>query len=668
MRCTSFLAALCLVTALSAPGLYADGCFVWNKGADIAEPSQKAIILYRDGREDLILQVKYTGPVDEFGWIVPVPGKPAVEKASMKCFYELSEFVQREGRSGRGKGLGDQGPGVEVIELKTVGDYDVAVLAATDAKALAGWLARHRFKWPAGRRDVLDHYVKKKWYFVAAKVHLARAKTDTALAKRLRSGELHPLKMTFDTAECVYPLKISSVNKGPSEVHLYVFGPRPLVTDRMDFFSETHWSGPVDVKKLQACVKDLPRLARGKWFLVKHRRVFYPKAMADLTLRPCEGEDWGRARNRFLARYFTKCREQFFEDLREYERLLGHSQLNNISYGYRGRLHNELGYVDALGKAAPDVAADLALDLIKNDDVWLLRRLFQHTIDADLDAVSTRLGRKVLELRDPKARRYRLRRAYVDLLLRLGAKAGAGVALLLEAFPKPGDGRRLNDFPVPPEQMGILVRNCPGRKGVDRLVGHLKHPHTAKYVVPAFWYVRSEKAVEPLIALLAPRDLDRYYARNIIRALGHSGDGRAVGPLVQKLDQDPQAALPALGGVDPDRAYRTASGWLGEVALANRKAAWRYVGYADLSDERRAAVRKAVFDQVEGEKAPELLYPMARALIHQTRPGDAAVSKAAKALEHIRGRLSRAGRHNLDIEIRAWKKRLGRPADAKPGT
>src|SRR5580658_1352469 len=75
---------------------HADGVFVftWNKQIDINEPTQKAVILYDQGREDLVLQVKYEGPAEEFGWLVPVPALPEVKKGSMDCFYELSRLTQ----------------------------------------------------------------------------------------------------------------------------------------------------------------------------------------------------------------------------------------------------------------------------------------------------------------------------------------------------------------------------------------------------------------------------------------------------------------------------------------------------------------------------------------------------------------------------------------------
>lgn len=58
-RSRLFLA--CLATLASAADLRADGCFVlplfvWNRFKDINEPTQKAILLYDAGREDMILR------------------------------------------------------------------------------------------------------------------------------------------------------------------------------------------------------------------------------------------------------------------------------------------------------------------------------------------------------------------------------------------------------------------------------------------------------------------------------------------------------------------------------------------------------------------------------------------------------------------------------------
>lgn len=219
----------------------ADGCFVWNKEKDIAEPTQKAILIYDAGREDLILQVKYEGPVDEFGWLIPVPNLPTVQKGSMECFYELSRYTQEKfpfsPHAGRGRGLGDNSEAVQLHEIKTVGAYEVAVLSTKNAGSLENWLATNHFSFPKDKTAVLDSYIKQRWYFVAVKVHTGGGflnwLANWRYQSKLASGELHPLQISFVSDQCVFPLKISSVSGKPSEVQVYVLSPEPFIEKGM---------------------------------------------------------------------------------------------------------------------------------------------------------------------------------------------------------------------------------------------------------------------------------------------------------------------------------------------------------------------------------------------------------------------------------------------------
>src|SRR4029077_9031025 len=135
IRPTSLLIAAIVMFATTSDG---DGCFVfrWNKEKDINEPTQKAIILHDQGREDLVLQVKYEGPAEDFGWVIPVPGQPEVRKGSMEPFYELSKLTQKQFGDGRHmmsaamSSRGGEEPEVKVIEVKTVGAYEVAILSS----------------------------------------------------------------------------------------------------------------------------------------------------------------------------------------------------------------------------------------------------------------------------------------------------------------------------------------------------------------------------------------------------------------------------------------------------------------------------------------------------------------------------------------------------------
>lgn len=252
----TLLALTFAIASLPAPSAVADGCFVfkWNKTIDISEPTQKAIIVHDAGRENLLLQVKYEGPLEEFGWLIPVPSLPTVEKGSMEPFYELSKLTQREfglrqggaylGGSG-GKGIQDES--IKVVQIKTVGAYEVAILSAQDAGSLERWLKAHDYSIPEGKGEIVSDYIRKEWYFVAAKIQLdgdvafkmvnsASPKTseDTGAARkllerRLSAGELHPLLISFDSPRCIFPLKISSITGKPSEISLYVLSHEPLL-------------------------------------------------------------------------------------------------------------------------------------------------------------------------------------------------------------------------------------------------------------------------------------------------------------------------------------------------------------------------------------------------------------------------------------------------------
>lgn len=251
-----FLVLVVLVLIRPPDVALADGCFVfkWDKKIDINEPTQKAIIVHDAGREEMLLQVKYEGPLEEFGWLIPTPSLPKVEKGSMEPFYELSQLTQKrfgtpQAHATRGmlNAAGEGHEAVKVIEIKTVGAYEVAVLSAQESGSLARWLQEHDYSLPEGKSEIIDEYVRRGWYFIAAKIELnkgvdlkrvasggsknvqSRTSARKMIQLKLSSGELHPLLISFDTAKPVFPLKISAVGDKPSEVSLYVISKEALL-------------------------------------------------------------------------------------------------------------------------------------------------------------------------------------------------------------------------------------------------------------------------------------------------------------------------------------------------------------------------------------------------------------------------------------------------------
>ncbi len=227
-----YILFLILFMAVVLSDVYGDGCFVWKKGADLNEPSQKAIIYWRKGKEVLILQVKYEGQAEDFAWIVPLPSRPEVTTidADKSPFAEISLYTQLRRRWGRkGSSITSEAADelVTVLERKTVGVYDIAVLSATDPEALNKWLNNNGYAFPMQRRDLLEYYTKKNWVYVAMKIDPNALEKDEI--KKLKVGELQPIRFSFAADEMVYPLKISSSNAGKTELLLYLLADGPML-------------------------------------------------------------------------------------------------------------------------------------------------------------------------------------------------------------------------------------------------------------------------------------------------------------------------------------------------------------------------------------------------------------------------------------------------------
>ena len=197
-------------------------------------PTQQAVILYKDGKESLTIEVP---PLEdtEFAWVVPTPAYPEVKKGDASIFPKLSNEVFRKlfskfilNKYTSGMGLTAKGdeeekkpePPVIVHERKTVGKFDTAILSAKDPSALLNWLDENNFYFPENGKPALDFYVNKKWYFVAMKV----INTE-------KGESLHPVEFIFKTDKPVYPMKMTSIEGGTSKVNLYVFADREMGSD-----------------------------------------------------------------------------------------------------------------------------------------------------------------------------------------------------------------------------------------------------------------------------------------------------------------------------------------------------------------------------------------------------------------------------------------------------
>ena len=467
-----------LVASLIMPSFAgADGCFVWkwNKGADIHEPSQKAIILYDRGREDLILQVKYQGSVTDFGWLIPVPGKPEVTKASMDSFYELSRIVQMR-MADRVDGRKGQAKGVEVLEYKTVGVYEIATLTATDAKALKKWLKDNEFNWPEKGDQVVQAYVGKDWYFVAAKISVDKAQ-ESGVHTKLHTGELHPLKISFDTKTCVYPLAISSLNRNDTLIHIYMISrDRPWICSNMDFltsqgapFSNRFGNTAITFEEKSPILKDLPRLSDKQWHLFKHSQLFTPNKMHDLTFVPANEKNLTNACEKYLGHWVAT------HDLSRPKRIT-----------------REAGYYAVVAAYyAPKAFETIAETLIKNstpNQLGWVARIDWEVAATEPDIISSLLAHKWLAAIGGSNYDHRIQ--YGHILSGMKHHAVTGVRLLVDEAANYNKQTRClhRSFDT---SLGNMLRHCPDEQSIAKLIKLFRDVHEPSAPEPAYTNTKS---------------------------------------------------------------------------------------------------------------------------------------------------------------------------------
>lgn len=129
---------------------------------------------------------------------------------------------------------------------------------------------------------------------------------QTTVQRKLGSGTVQPISIKFSTIDIIYPLKISSINKGASEVLLYVFAKYRTKVEGIEGFETEYakWIETDDIKtdsyysylsriREQAKTKPiyyywvpstyyyLNQLLDDRYFLTKFRKEMWPKEMTD---------------------------------------------------------------------------------------------------------------------------------------------------------------------------------------------------------------------------------------------------------------------------------------------------------------------------------------------------------------------------------------------------
>ena len=201
---------------------------------------EQALLIVDGPRQQMITSVRLSEAAPDAAVLFPVPGTPQVDQPTggAALFDYLAEAtkptvrVERRPRWGFPPDEGATGgapAGVSLLGEQLLGGYQVARIAADDAGALQSWLDTNGYSVPEAVRPILAAYVAEGWSFVAVK--LADAAPD---------GALDPLRISYESAELRYPMRLGALSDRPVGVSLFVLAANRVASERM----ETAFAGP----------------------------------------------------------------------------------------------------------------------------------------------------------------------------------------------------------------------------------------------------------------------------------------------------------------------------------------------------------------------------------------------------------------------------------------
>lgn len=238
------MGAALLTSALAGQARACGGFFCNQPPPDGTLPIAQAAenVLFVMGRDpstgaatvEAHIQIFYTGPAEEFSWIVPVTAVPTVKVGSDILFDRIepptrpsfSVTYQLEGNcrgvSGVGAGCGsaagsqasgspggigdgaDAGAAVSVLARGSTGPFDYVVIRSEDGATLRTWLTDNGYFVSPQGAQIIDDYVVGQHSFVAL---------------RLRNGQntsaIRPIVLRLASTEACLPLKLTAIAATP---------------------------------------------------------------------------------------------------------------------------------------------------------------------------------------------------------------------------------------------------------------------------------------------------------------------------------------------------------------------------------------------------------------------------------------------------------------------
>ena len=218
------------------------GFYVAKADAKLFNKASKVVVARRGEQTAMTMASDYQGDPKEFALVVPVPSviqKDQIRIADSATIDHLDAYsaprlveyfdpdpcappvayMNRMGMNAAPMATAKapapqsaQALGVKVEAQYTVGEYDIAILSATQSDGLATYLHQEGYKVPAKAAPVLASYIKQDMKFFVAKVNLK---------EQVKAGAqyLRPIQVNVSTPKFMLPIRLGTVNAdGPQDM------------------------------------------------------------------------------------------------------------------------------------------------------------------------------------------------------------------------------------------------------------------------------------------------------------------------------------------------------------------------------------------------------------------------------------------------------------------
>ena len=245
---TGAIAAIAAFFLLTPAALAFCGFYVAKADTQLYNQASQVIIARQGDRTVLTMANDYQGDVADFAMVVPVPtglqaGQVQVGEAAIvqrlddfsaprlveyfdpdPCepvrYYDqaLPAPAAAESLERRGAGAADA-LGVTVEAQFAVGEYDIVILSAAEARGLETWLRQNGYQIPQGASELLHPYVRQGLNFFVAKVNLTEFD---------RSGfqKLRPLQIAYESPRFMLPIRLGMMNaQRAQDLVVYLLSP-----------------------------------------------------------------------------------------------------------------------------------------------------------------------------------------------------------------------------------------------------------------------------------------------------------------------------------------------------------------------------------------------------------------------------------------------------------